>query len=186
MNSEFVGFPRRLWMVQPKQLLRVSTSPRSHATSMAWRMARSTRLAVVPFFLAISGYRRLVTALMYSGSFMVSRMASRRNWQPLMWAGTVSEQAINLSQNLSICWYSLERFIVLPVYLIPPIKATSLYGLYCSGWRFVSAVVCASFTCQNQNRLQQALQHINLSCRHFSLSKTKKLPKRLLERLTVL
>ena len=36
--------------------------------------------AVVPFFLAISGYRRLVTALMYSGSFMVSRMASRRNW----------------------------------------------------------------------------------------------------------
>ena len=31
-------------------------------------------------FLAISGYRRLVTALMYSGSFMVSRMASRRNW----------------------------------------------------------------------------------------------------------
>jgi hypothetical protein len=52
----------------------------SHATSMAWRMARSTRLAVVPFFLAISGYRRLVTALMYSGSFMVSKMASRRNW----------------------------------------------------------------------------------------------------------
>ena len=80
MNSLLVGFPRRLWMVQPKQLLRVSTSPLSHATSMAWRMARSTRLAVVPFFLAISGYRRLVTALMYSGSFMVSKMASRRNW----------------------------------------------------------------------------------------------------------
>ena len=37
------------------------------------------RLAVVPFFLAISGYSRFVTALMYSGSFIVRRMASRRN-----------------------------------------------------------------------------------------------------------
>ena len=63
-----------------KGMVTEATAPYEEVTSMAWRMARSTRLAVVPFFLAISGYRRLVTALMYSGSFMVSRMASRRNW----------------------------------------------------------------------------------------------------------
>ena len=44
----------------------------------------------------------------------------------------VGRRAINLSQNLIIYRYSPERFIVLPVYLIPPIKATPLYGLYCS------------------------------------------------------
>ena len=51
-----------------------------------WRggMAHSTRLAVVPFFLAISGYGRLVTTLMYSVSFMVSRFIALVPYAPLL------------------------------------------------------------------------------------------------------
>ena len=47
MNSEFVGLPFVLETVYPKNLCRVSRSPRSQATSMAWRMARSTLEGVV-------------------------------------------------------------------------------------------------------------------------------------------
>ena len=50
MNSELVGLPRSLWTVYPKYELSTSTSPRSHATSMAWRMARSTLDEVVEYF----------------------------------------------------------------------------------------------------------------------------------------
>ena len=47
MNSEFVGFPLVLLTVYPKNLCSVSRSPLSQATSMAWRMARSTLEGVV-------------------------------------------------------------------------------------------------------------------------------------------
>lgn len=63
MNSEFVGFPFVLLTVYPKNRCKVSRSPRSHATSMAWRMALSTRLGVVWNVLATCGYRTFVMAL---------------------------------------------------------------------------------------------------------------------------
>ena len=46
-NSEFVGLPFVLETVYPKNRCKVSKSPLSQATSMAWRMARSTREGVV-------------------------------------------------------------------------------------------------------------------------------------------
>jgi hypothetical protein len=55
MNSEFVGFPFMLETVYPKNYWRVSMSPLSQATSMAWRMARSTLEGVVLNFFATSG-----------------------------------------------------------------------------------------------------------------------------------
>ena len=63
MNSEFVGFPFVLETVYPKKRWRVSKSPLSQATSMAWRMARSTRLGVVWKVFATWGYNTLVMAL---------------------------------------------------------------------------------------------------------------------------
>ena len=63
MNSEFVGFPLVLDTVYPKNLCSVSKSPLSQATSMAWRIARSTLLGVVPKALATWGYSTLVMAL---------------------------------------------------------------------------------------------------------------------------
>ena len=78
MNSELVGLPLAEFTVYPKYFCRVSRSPRSHATSMAWRMARSTRLGVVEKRRATSGYSTLVTALMTSISSTASKMASRR------------------------------------------------------------------------------------------------------------
>ena len=62
MNSEFVGFPFVLLTVYPKNLCKVSRSPLSQATSMAWRMARSTRLGVVWKVFATWGYKTLVMA----------------------------------------------------------------------------------------------------------------------------
>jgi hypothetical protein len=47
INSEFVGFPFVFETVYPKKRWRVSKSPLSQATSMAWRMALSTLLGVV-------------------------------------------------------------------------------------------------------------------------------------------
>ena len=47
INSEFVGLPLVLLTVYPKNRCNVYRSPRSKATSMAWRIARSTRLGVV-------------------------------------------------------------------------------------------------------------------------------------------
>ena len=47
MNSLFVGFPLVFCIVYPKYEFSVSTSPLSHATSIAWRIARSTRDVVV-------------------------------------------------------------------------------------------------------------------------------------------
>ena len=43
----------------------------------------------------------------------------------------VGRRAINLSQNLIICWYSLEQFIVTPVYRISAAKA--MFFTYCIG-----------------------------------------------------
>ena len=63
MNSEFVGFPLVLLTVYPKNLCKVSRSPLSQATSMAWRIARSTRLGVVWNVLATWGYNTFVMAL---------------------------------------------------------------------------------------------------------------------------
>ena len=47
MNSELVGLPFPLLTVYPNRSSSVSSFPLLHATSMAWRIARSTRLAVV-------------------------------------------------------------------------------------------------------------------------------------------
>ena len=47
MHSELVGFPFPAFTVYPNNSSMVSSRPLVHATSMAWRMARSTRLAVV-------------------------------------------------------------------------------------------------------------------------------------------
>ena len=80
MNSLFVGFPLALETVYPKYFWSVSKSPRSQATSMAWRMARSTREGVVAYRFATSGYKTFVTALMTSISFTVIMMASRKYW----------------------------------------------------------------------------------------------------------
>lgn len=48
MNSPLVGLSSGVHTLHPKAVFRVSTRPRFHATSMAWRMARSTLLADVP------------------------------------------------------------------------------------------------------------------------------------------
>lgn len=48
MNSPLVGLSSGVHTLYPKAVFRVSTRPRFHATSMAWRMARSTLLADVP------------------------------------------------------------------------------------------------------------------------------------------
>ena len=47
MNSPLVGLSSLVATLQPKALFRVSMRPRLQATSMAWRMARSTLLAEV-------------------------------------------------------------------------------------------------------------------------------------------
>lgn len=47
MNSELVGFAFVMLTVYPNSEEMESIFPLLHATSMAWRMARSTRLAVV-------------------------------------------------------------------------------------------------------------------------------------------
>ena len=52
-----------LLTVYPKNLCRVSRSPLSQATSIAWRMALSTLLGVVWNVLATWGYNTLVMAL---------------------------------------------------------------------------------------------------------------------------
>ena len=57
INSELVGFPFPVLTVYPNRSLIVSILPRLHATSIAWRIARSTRLEVVWRFLAMVGYR---------------------------------------------------------------------------------------------------------------------------------
>ena len=62
MNSEFVGFPLVLLTVEPNILCSVSNSPLAQATSMAWRMARSTLEGVVWNVLATWGYNTLVMA----------------------------------------------------------------------------------------------------------------------------
>ena len=62
MNSLLVGLPLVLDTVYPKKRCRVSRYPRSQATSMAWRMARSTLLGVVWNVFATWGYNTLVMA----------------------------------------------------------------------------------------------------------------------------
>lgn len=56
----------------------MSTSPRSHATSIACLIARSTLDVVVEYFFATDGYNTLVTELIMSLSSIVSRIAVRR------------------------------------------------------------------------------------------------------------
>ena len=80
MNSLLVGLPFALETVYQKYFWNVSRSPRSHATSMAWRIARSTRDGVVAYRFATSGYKTFVTALMTSISFTVIMIASRKYW----------------------------------------------------------------------------------------------------------
>ena len=77
-NSEFVRFPFMFDTVCPKNFCKTSMSPLSHATSMAWRIARSTLEFVVLFFFAFFFYSTLVTAFIMSMSFMVRIIASRR------------------------------------------------------------------------------------------------------------
>ena len=77
INSLFVGFPRRLCIVYPKNEFKTSTSPLSHATSIAWRIARSTREEVVENFFATIGYKILVidpsTSLSVTAKIIPSR-----------------------------------------------------------------------------------------------------------------
>ena len=51
INSLFVGLPLLAETVYPKILSTTSCCPRPHATSIAWRIARSTRLGVVRYFM---------------------------------------------------------------------------------------------------------------------------------------
>ena len=55
INSELVGLPFAVLTVYPKKVFNVSKSPRSHAISMAWRIARSTRDEVVSKCFATAG-----------------------------------------------------------------------------------------------------------------------------------
>ena len=55
INSLLVGFPRLFCIVYPKYEFKVSTSPLSHATSIACLIARSTLDVVVPYFFATVG-----------------------------------------------------------------------------------------------------------------------------------
>ena len=55
-----MGLPLALCIVYPNILLIVSTCPRPQATSIAYLIALSTRLAVVLNFLAIDGYNSFV------------------------------------------------------------------------------------------------------------------------------
>ena len=56
MNSDFVGFPFAAEIVYPNIFSTTSAWPLPQATSIAWRIARSTRDGVVLNFEAMSGY----------------------------------------------------------------------------------------------------------------------------------
>src|SRR5690606_5164924 len=88
MNSLLVGFALVTLMVYPNRLRIDSMFPRLQATSMAWRIARSTRLGVVLYFSAMRGYNVLVMAPSSSTSRYTMAIASRRYRYPLIWAGT--------------------------------------------------------------------------------------------------
>lgn len=51
INSEFVGLPFAADTVYPKIFSTASVFPLPHATSIAWRIARSTLLGVVENFM---------------------------------------------------------------------------------------------------------------------------------------
>jgi len=53
INSEFVGFPFEADTVYPNMLSTVSVWPLPHATSIAWRIARSTLDGVVLYLCKI-------------------------------------------------------------------------------------------------------------------------------------
>ena len=55
INSLFVGRSLPIYTLAPNIELIASVLPRFHATSIAWRIALSTLLAVVTNFLAILG-----------------------------------------------------------------------------------------------------------------------------------
>ncbi len=77
-NSLFVGLPLSGLTVCPKYLRSMSGSARSQVTSIAWRMARSTRLLVVRNFFAVVGYSSLVIVLLIMlGLLMVKIITSR-------------------------------------------------------------------------------------------------------------
>lgn len=78
MNSEFVGFALLILMVYPNRWEMLSMLPRVHATSIAWRMARSTRLGVVLYFSAIAGYSVFVIAPRISILLYTIVIASRK------------------------------------------------------------------------------------------------------------
>ena len=80
MNSPFVGLSSRENTWQPNEVFIASTRPRFQATSMAWRMARSTLLAEVEYLRAMPGYSSLVMRFITSGSSTTMRTASRRYW----------------------------------------------------------------------------------------------------------
>ena len=80
MNSPLVGLSSLEATLQPKARFSVSMRPRLQATSMAWRMARYTLLAVVLNRRPMPGYSSLVIRLMISGVSITIFTASRRNW----------------------------------------------------------------------------------------------------------
>lgn len=80
MNSPFVGLSSFVATRQPNALLSVSMRPLLHATSMAWRMARSTLLAEVLYHLPMLGYSSFVMRLIMSGLSTTIFTAVRRNW----------------------------------------------------------------------------------------------------------
>ena len=65
INSELVGFPLLADIVYPNMFSTASCWPLPHATSIAWRIALSTRLGVVQYLLAISGYKLLLFDLLH-------------------------------------------------------------------------------------------------------------------------
>ena len=67
INSELVGFPLLADIVYPNMFSTASCWPLPHATSIAWRIALSTRLGVVQYLLAISGYKLFVVYYHYYG-----------------------------------------------------------------------------------------------------------------------
>ena len=60
INSPLVGFSAPIYARTPKIELILSILPLFHATSIAWRIARSTLEAEVLYFSPIDGYNFLV------------------------------------------------------------------------------------------------------------------------------
>ena len=118
MNSEFVGFPLVLETVYPKNLCRVSRSPLSQATSMAWRMARSTLDGVVWKVFATWGYSTFVMAFVSLAGH----------------AEATTARLGNPTKNECECWWFVAFFIVPFATALRVWKYDSENQLYSQAW----------------------------------------------------